>query len=84
MACLTASLNIEPPTGDPKRQLGSGLYDYYLNGILPKTLSPKYTLHLNGGATFAGNTPNRRGRHQDAWHGTHRRRFSDAAVHKKT
>ena len=53
---FTASLNVEPPTGDPKHQLGSGLYDYYLNGIFQKTLSPKYTLHLNGGATFAGNT----------------------------
>lgn len=53
---FTASLNIEPPTGDPKRQLGSGLYDYYLNGIVQKTLSPKYTLRVNGGATFAGNT----------------------------
>jgi len=53
---ITASSNIEPPTGDPKRQLGSGLTDYYLNGILQKTLSPKNTLRLNGGATFAGNT----------------------------
>ncbi len=53
---FSASLNIEPPTGDPKRQLGSGLIDYYLNGILQKTLSPKNTLHINAGATFAGNT----------------------------
>ena len=53
---LTASLNIEPPTGDPKHQLGSGLYDYYLNGIFQKMLSPRYTLRVNGGATFAGNT----------------------------
>jgi hypothetical protein len=53
---FTASLNIEPPTGDPKKQLGSGLTDYYLNGILQKTLSPRNVLHINGGATFAGNT----------------------------
>src|SRR5262249_8200893 len=53
---LTASLNIEPPTGNAKLQLGSGLIDYYLNGIAQKTLSPKNTLRLNGGATFAGNT----------------------------
>lgn len=53
---FTASLNIEPPTGNSKLQLGSGLIDYYLNGILQKTLSPKNTLRVNAGATFAGNT----------------------------
>jgi len=53
---LTASLNIEPPTGNSKLQLGSGLIDYYLNGILQKTLSPRNTLRANAGATFAGNT----------------------------
>jgi hypothetical protein len=53
---MTVSLNIEPPTGDASKQLGSGLTDYYLNGILQKTLSPKNVVRLNGGATFAGNT----------------------------
>jgi hypothetical protein len=53
---FTVSLNIEPPTGNPKKQLGSGLIDYYLNSIVEKTLTKKTTLRLNGGATFAGNT----------------------------
>jgi len=53
---ITASLNIEPPTGSAKAQLGSGLIDYYLNGILQKTLSKGNVLRFNGGATFAGNT----------------------------
>jgi hypothetical protein len=53
---ITASLNIEPPTGSAKAQLGSGLIDYYLNSIFEKTLSPKNTLRANGGVTFAGNT----------------------------
>jgi len=53
---ITASLNIEPPTGNARLQLGSGLIDYYLNGIFQKTLTPKNVLRLNGGATFAGNT----------------------------
>jgi hypothetical protein len=53
---LAASLNIEPPTGNAKLQLGSGLIDYYLNGIAQKTVSPKNVLRINGGATFAGNT----------------------------
>jgi hypothetical protein len=49
---MTASLNIEPPTGDSSKQLGSGLTDYYLNGILQKTLSPKNVVRFNGGASF--------------------------------
>jgi len=52
---FTMSLNLEPPTGNAKKQLGSGLMDYYLNSILEKTLT-KTTLRLNAGATFAGNT----------------------------
>ncbi len=53
---ITASLNIEPPTGNAKLKLGSGLTDYYLNSIFQKALSPKSTLRLNAGVTFAGNT----------------------------
>ena len=53
---LAASLNIEVPTGDAKRQLGSGVADYYLNGIAQKSFSDKTTGHLNGGIYFAGNT----------------------------
>jgi len=53
---VTASLNIEPPTGNARLRLGSGLIDYYLNSVFQKTLSPKYTLRMNAGATFAGNT----------------------------
>jgi hypothetical protein len=53
---ITASLNIEPPMGNSRLQLGSGLIDYYLNSIFQKTLSPKNTLRVNAGATFAGNT----------------------------
>jgi hypothetical protein len=53
---ITASLNLEPPTGSAKLRLGSGLMDYYWNTIFQKTLSPKNTLRVNAGATFAGNT----------------------------
>jgi hypothetical protein len=53
---ITASLNIEPPTGSAKAQLGSGLVDYYLNSILEKTLTSRNILRVNAGATFAGNT----------------------------
>ena len=53
---VTVSLNIEPPTGNSKLLLGSGLTDYYLNSIFQKTFSAKNVLRVNGGATFAGNT----------------------------
>ena len=53
---LAASLNIEAPTGDPHNGLGSGVPDYYLNGIAQKTLTDKTALHVNAGAYFAGNT----------------------------
>ena len=53
---LAASLNIELPTGDAKKQLGSGITDYYLNGIAQKSLNEKIKLRVNAGMYFAGNT----------------------------
>ena len=50
-----ASLNIEAPTGDEKKQLGSGVADYYLNFIGQKALPKKNTVRVNGGIYFAGN-----------------------------
>ena len=52
---LALSFNIELPTGDANRQLGSGLADFYLNGVIQKSLSRKTTLRLNGGILFSGN-----------------------------
>jgi len=43
------------PTGDSSRQLGSGLADFYVNGILQKSLTRKTKLRLNGGILFSGN-----------------------------
>ena len=53
---LCASFNLEVPTGDSRRQLGSGITDYYLNGIAQRKLTDKTVLHANGGIYFAGNT----------------------------
>jgi len=53
---LAIAFNLELPTGDTKRQLGSGLADFYTNGILQKSLTSKTTLRLNGGILFSGNT----------------------------
>jgi hypothetical protein len=56
LPALAASLNVELPTGDPARKLGSGLTDVWLNGIAQKSVSDRTKLRLNGGLLFAGNT----------------------------
>jgi hypothetical protein len=53
---LSVSLYLEFPTGDTNRQLGSGLTDYWLNGIAQKHLTQKTRLTANTGILFAGNT----------------------------
>ena len=52
---LAIAFNLELPTGDTRRQLGSGLADFYMNGILQKSLTKKTKLRLNGGILFTGN-----------------------------
>lgn len=52
---LAISLKFELPTGDESRLLGSGLADFYVNGILQKTVTSKTKLRLNGGVLFSGN-----------------------------
>ncbi|HEV7475817.1 MAG TPA: transporter [Pyrinomonadaceae bacterium] len=52
---LAIVFNVELPTGDTRRQLGSGLADFYVNGILQKSLTTKTRLRLNGGILFSGN-----------------------------
>ena len=55
MPAMAVAFNLELPTGDTKRQLGSGLADFYMNGILQKSLNKKIKLRLNGGILFSGN-----------------------------
>jgi hypothetical protein len=55
MPALAIAFNLELPTGDTRRQLGSGLADFYMNGILQKSVSKKTKLRLNGGIVFSGN-----------------------------
>jgi hypothetical protein len=50
------ALAIELPTGNPRNQLGSGIADYWLNGIVQKTLTSRTTLRANSGILFSGNT----------------------------
>ena len=55
---LTISAVVQFPTGNQTKHLGTGLTDYYVNGILQKSVSDKTKLRLNGGILFAGNTIN--------------------------
>ena len=52
---LAIVFSFEIPTGDTRRQLGSGLADFYMNGVVQKSLSPRTKLRLNGGILFSGN-----------------------------
>ena len=56
LPAMAIVVNLELPTGSVKRQLGSGLADFYMNGILQKSLTSKTKLRLNGGILFSGNT----------------------------
>jgi hypothetical protein len=53
---LAASMYIEFPTGDVKQELGSGLADYWLNGIAQEPLTKNTRLTANFGYLFSGNT----------------------------
>lgn len=47
---------VEAPTGSTGKQIGSGLVDYTLYGVLQKSLNKQTTARLNGGVLFAGNS----------------------------
>ena len=47
---------VEAPTGSASKQLGSGLMDYGVYGILQKSFTKRTTGRLNGGIVFAGNS----------------------------
>ena len=47
---------VEAPTGDSHKQLGSGLVDYWLYGIVQKSLTKRTKGRLNGGVLFSGNS----------------------------
>jgi hypothetical protein len=52
---LAIVANFEIPTGNVDNGLGSGLSDFYMNGILQKRIIKNTTLRLNGGILFSGN-----------------------------
>jgi hypothetical protein len=46
---------VEAPTGNTQKQLGSGLVDYWLYGVIQKSFTKKTKGRLNGGVLFSGN-----------------------------
>lgn len=52
---LAITFNFEMPTGNVAKQLGSGLSDFYVNGVIQKSVTKKTKLRLNGGILFSGN-----------------------------
>lgn len=55
MPAFAITMNLELPTGDTSRQLGSGLTDFYLNGVAQKSLTDKTKWRVNAGVLFSGN-----------------------------
>jgi hypothetical protein len=56
MPALAVGVNLELPTGSTAKGLGSGLSDFYMNGIVQKSLTNKTKLRVNSGILFSGNT----------------------------
>ena len=56
LPALAAVFYIEAPTGSTQKELGSGLYDYWLYGVAQKSLRKRTTARVNGGVLFSGNT----------------------------
>jgi hypothetical protein len=52
---MAITVNLELPTGNVSKQLGSGLVDFDLNGVLQKSLTTRTKIRLNGGVLFSGN-----------------------------
>ena len=53
---LSVVFYVEAPTGNSRKQLGSGLVDYWLYGVVQKSLTTKTKARLNGGVLFSGNS----------------------------
>jgi hypothetical protein len=53
---FTLALYTEVPTGEVSTGLGSGLVDVWAYAVVQKTLPRAFTLRLNGGYLFHGNT----------------------------
>jgi hypothetical protein len=54
LPAMSVVFYVEPPTGSVKKQVGSGVTQYWLYGVLQKSLTKRTKGRLNGGILFAG------------------------------
>jgi hypothetical protein len=47
---------LDAPTGSTRKQIGSGLSDYWLYGVLQKSFTKQTTARINAGILFAGDS----------------------------
>ena len=56
LPAMSVVFYVEAPTGSIRRQIGSGLTDYWLYGVIQKSITKRTVARLNGGVLFAGNS----------------------------
>ncbi len=56
LPAMSVVFYVEVPTGSTKKQTGSGLMDFWLYGVLQKSVTKRTKARLNGGILFAGNS----------------------------
>lgn len=56
LPAISVVFYVEARTGSTRKQIGSGETDYWLYGVLQKSLTKRITGRLNGGVLFAGNS----------------------------
>jgi hypothetical protein len=56
LPAVTVVFYLEAPTGSRRKQIGSGITDYWLYGVVQKKLTKRTTARANGGILFAGNS----------------------------
>ena len=56
LPAMSVVFYVEARTGSTRKQIGSGTTDYWLYGVLQKSLTKRTMGRLNGGVLFAGNS----------------------------
>lgn len=54
LPAMSVVFHVEAPTGNTKKQIGSGVWNYWLYGVFQKSLTKRTVGRLNGGIFFAG------------------------------
>ena len=57
LPAFSAVFYVELPTGSTRKQLGTGLTDFWLYGIAQKSLTKRTKARFNTGVIFSGNSP---------------------------